>query len=582
MTKTPKQKQKQNQATIRIVIMACIVICVNVLASYVHKGIDLTKENRFSLSPSTKKMLRNMPEVAVVDVYLKGKFPAELQRLQEAVRERLNSFKDIAGNKVIFRFSDPLEGKSDAEQKQIAHDLDNKGIRVMELKDQGEEGYSTKIFIPYALVQYNGKEMPVMLLEDPPGSTPAEKISLAESLLEFKFANAISQMQLKARPRIAYLIGNDEEFGIKTFDMLASLPHYYDVDTLDLAHIRQIPLVYDAIIINEPKTPFTGPEKLRIDQYIMHGGHVLWNVNVLNASIDSLEAHPPQIMAMEYGLELDELLFKYGVRINADLVEDKQCLPLPRVMNGGAPVLNKWVFFPMLNPTADHPIVRNMGFLFGKFTNSIDTLKVSDVTKTVLLQSSNISRVASAPVRVSLSMMNYEMNDAQFNKPYRPVAVLLEGKFTSAFKNRLAPEFLKFLADSSLPFKQACDSSTSMIVSSIGDLFGNAYSTTSGVLPMGYYRYDGHLYANKTFLFNSLQYLTDHSGILETRAKQVKLRLLDSSRVKDEKTEWQLINVGVPVALVLMFASGYLFFRKRRYETKLTKSAPDKNEKTLS
>ena len=155
-----------------------------------------------------------------------------------------------------------------------------------------------------------------------------------------------------------------------------------------------------------------------------------------------------------------------------------------------------------------------------------------------------------------------------FNKPYRPVAVLLEGKFTSAYKNRLAPEFLHFLDSMKTPFKPECDSENSMIVTSVGDLFSNDYSTKSGVIPMGYYKFNGQYYANKSFLLNCLEYLTDHSGILESRSKQVKLRLLDNGRAKDEKTQWQVINVSIPIALVLVFASCYLFFRKRRYEIK--------------
>lgn len=513
-----------------------------------------------------------MQEVAVVDVYLKGKFPAEIQRLQEAVRERLTSFKEVAGNKIIFHFMDPLEGKTDVEKKTIVKDMAQKGMVLRELQNANEdEGeYSMKDFFPYALVHYNGKEQPIMLLEAPPGKSRAEQINYAEAMLEHKFADAISQLQRPAHARIAYITGNGEDLGIRTIDMLASLPGYYLLDTLDLAHTFQISLAYDAIIINQPKITFTGPEKLKIDQYIMHGGHVLWNINQLNASIDSLEVHPPQIMAMEYGLDLDDLLFKYGVRVNNDLVEDRQNVPLPRVMNNGTPELHEWIYFPRLNPTSEHPIVRNMDFIFGQFTNSIDTIRSSGIKKTILLQSSKYSRTSQSPVRVSLTMMSFPLNNEMFNKPYRPVSVLLEGKFISAYKNRLAPEFLTFLDSMKTPFKQECDSENSMIVTSVGDIFSNDYTSKSGVIPMGYYRFNGQYYANKSFLLNCLEYLTDRSGILESRSKEVKLRLLDNGRAKEEKTQWQVVNVIIPIALVLVFASCYLFFRKRRYEIKQT------------
>ena len=575
-TKTPNNNQRRKQAMTRIIIMAGILICVNILASYLHTGLDLTKEKRFTLSPSTKTLLRNMQEVAVVDVYLKGKFPAELQRLQEAVRERLTSFKEIAGNKIIFHFVDPLEGKTEEEKKKIVNDMAAKGMVMREIQNnnEDEEESSTKYFFPYALMHYNGKESPIMLLEAPPGKSRAEQINYTESMLEHKFADAISQLQRPAPARLAYVIGNGEDLGVNTFDMLASLPGYYFLDTINLAHTSQISLAYDAIIINQPKITFTGPEKLIIDQYIMRGGHVLWNVNKLDASIDSLEMHPPQIMAMEYGLDLDDLLFKYGVRINNDLVEDRQNVPLARIMNNGTPELHEWIYFPKLNPTSDHPIVRNMDFIFGQFTNSIDTLLTTGIKKTILLESSKYSRVDVAPVRVSLTMMSYPLNNNIFNKPYRPVAVLLEGHFVSAFNHRLAPEFLQFLDSMKTPFKSETDSANSMIVTSIGNLFSNDYSTKSGIIPMGYYKYNGEYYANKSFLLNCLEYLTDHSGILESRSKLVKLRLLDTGRAKEEKTQWQVINVAIPIAIVLVFASCYIFFRKRRYEVKQTTTKP--------
>lgn len=552
---------------IRIVIMAAILICVNVLASYFHKGLDLTKENRFTLSPSTKTLLNNMQEVAVVEVYLKGKFPAQLQRLQEAVRERLMSFKDIAGNHIIFRFIDPFEGKTDAEQKQIAHDLANKGIRFLQLSTGDEQDFSMKVFFPYALVHYNGKEVPIMLLEDPPGKTPAEKISAAEATLEYKFATAINLLSQPTRSRVAYMVGNGEELGINTYDMLTSISRYYDLDTVDLAHITHIPMAYDAILIVKPTTPFSVAQKVRIDQYVMRGGHVLWAINNLNATTDSLRSGA--MVAMEYGLELDDMLFKYGVRINNDVVQDMQCVQLGRMSRDGGMELKNWPYFPKLNPTSDHPIVRNMDFILGGFTNSMDTIKSSGISKTVLLTTSKYCLKAAAPVRISMSVMNYPLQHEIYTKSYLPVAVLMEGKFHSTYENILAPASIKFLDSINQPFKPVCDSSNKMIVTSVGDVFMNDYSTKDGVLQMGYYKWTGEFFQNRSFMLNCLEYLTSNAGILESRSKEVKLRMLDYGRAKDEKTQWQFVNVAVPIAAVFIFASCYFFFRKRRYEIKV-------------
>jgi gliding-associated putative ABC transporter substrate-binding component GldG len=281
-------------------------------------------------------------------------------------------------------------------------------------------------------------------------------------------------------------------------------------------------------------------------------------------------------LTTEHQTELDEMLYKFGVRINNDLVEDKQCNPLPRILNDGKPQLHDWVYFPRLNPTADHPIVKNMALLMAGFTNTIDTIKSEGIKKTVLLQSSKYSRSSRSPVRVSLSMMSYPLKHEMFTKPYLPVAILLEGKFQSVYNNRLAPEYLRLLDSLHHPFKRSCDSTNSMIVTSVGEAFSNGYSTKDGVLPMGYYQFTGEFFANKNFLLNCLEYLTDRSGILEARSKDVKLRLLDKGRIKEEKTTWQVLNVALPIGSVLLFASVYLFYRKRRYEVK------PETKKTLS
>ncbi|MCD6013328.1 MAG: ABC-type uncharacterized transport system involved in gliding motility auxiliary component [Flavipsychrobacter sp.] len=569
MAKTQNKNQKQKQALIRLFIMAGILLCANILASYFHTGLDLTSEKRFTLTKPTVKLLKEMKEVAVIDVYLKGKFPAEFQRLTEAVREKLQSFKEVAGNKIIYRFIDPIEGKNDDELKQVVMDLRQKGVFHMPLnkKDDDEGGYSMKICFPYALIHYNGKEIPVLLVENPYGKSPLEKISYAEATLEYKFANALNRMNRRDDPRVAYIVGNGQKLGIETAEMLTTIAQNYVLDTVDLTRTLQISLAYDAIVMVQPTMPFTGPEKLKIDQYIMGGGHVLWMVNSLHASVDSLR-HSPQFIAMEYGLELDDMLFKYGVRINNDLVEDMQNVPLPRTYEGGAPELHPWIYFPKFNPTADHPIVKNMDFIFAQFSNSIDTIRSPDIKKTILLQSSKYSRVSRSPVRVSLAMMNYPLKNEMFNNPYRPVAVLLEGKFHSAYEGLLAPEYLQLLDSLKLTFKPKCDSENSMIVVTAGEIFTNGFNAKDGLIPMGYYYYTGDYYANRDFLLNCLEYLTDHSGILEARSKDVKQRLLDNARAKNEKSTWQFVNVAIPVVIILVFASAYFFFRKRKYETK--------------
>lgn len=569
---TPHKNRKRKQAIIRIIMMVLILVCLNILASYLHTGIDLTQEKRFTLSASTQKLLKEMPETAVVDVYLKGKFKADLQRMQEAVREELATFKDVAGNKIIYRFIDPLEGKNETEQKQIVHDLHQKGITYLQLPTKEEEGYSVKIYFPYALLHYNNKEMPIALLENPPGKDRSEQITTANALLEYKFASAINILSKPTKVRIAYLTGNNEDRCIRSADMLFTVASFYNLDSIDLTQTIHISNAYDALIINQPTRPFTEPEKLKIDQYIMRGGHVLWAINPMQATMDSFTNDRLRYMAVEYGLNLDDMLFKYGMRVNNDLIEDKQNVQIPIVNAAGKQELFDWVYFPRINPTATHPIVRNMDFVVGGFTSSMDTILTAGIKKTILLSTSKYSRTSASPAIVNLKSIYYPGPIEGYNKPYRTVAVLAEGSFHSLYQNRLAPEYLMRLDSLHEAFVPVCKTANSMIVTSIGNVFLNEYSTREGPLPLGYYKYTNELFANKSFLMNCLEYLTDHSGILEARAKDVKMRLLDKGRVKDELTQWQWINVAIPIVVVLVFASCFMFFRKRKYEVKPVQS----------
>jgi gliding-associated putative ABC transporter substrate-binding component GldG len=567
-----KRKQQQKQAGIRLVLLAAILVCVNMLAARFHYGLDLTKEKLFTLSVPTKTLLRDMDEMAVVTVYLKGSFPASFQRLGEATRERLQSFREYSGGKVVFKYENPLEGKSEDEKVAIFQQLDKKGMTPVNLQSTNtDEGYSQKMIFPYALVQYKGRETTVRLLENHLGMDSKQNLAYAESLLEYKFASAINRLNHPAPYDIAYIMGNGETLGPTTFDLLTTLAKQYHVDTLDLANSMHIPNSYAAIIINKPTVAFDDKDKFKIDQYVMHGGKVLWTVDMLRTPMDSLQTSQ-QFIAMDYGLNLDDQLFKYGVRINTDLIEDMQCLPIP-VMNQGSSnndmQLRSWIYFPVFISSSNHPIVKNLDAVFGRFVNTIDTIANPEVKKTILLASSKYSRVVNSPARVSLSMLKYQLQPEMFSNPYHPVAVLLEGKFKSVFQNRLHPRFLQVLRDSlKTEFKPEVDSSSAMIVVSDGDFMENDY-TQRGPMEMGFWRFTQDRFANKEFVLNCLDYLTDKAGLIEARSKEVRLRALDIARTKNEKIKWRIINIGVPIALVLIFASAYLFFRKRRYEKKM-------------
>ncbi|HQE11442.1 MAG TPA: gliding motility-associated ABC transporter substrate-binding protein GldG [Flavipsychrobacter sp.] len=570
-----KRKRQQRQAGIQLLILAVILVFVNILASRFHAGIDLTKEKRFTLSTATKRMLKETKAPVVVDVYLTGELPAGFQKLREATREKLQSFKSLARGNFTFRFSDPLESVEESKRNVILEALYKKGVEPVELNVKDKQNSSKQIIFPYAMVRYNGKEQAVRLLENHFGMSPLQVLNYSETLLEYKLANAIHELQKQGMPRIAYLMGNGEQLGVQTFDLLQTISKTYQVDTIDIHDNYFIDhQLYKAIIINKPTLPFDEKDKFKIDQYVMRGGKVLWMIDPLHTPIDSLQA-TGQFITTDYGLNLDDILFKYGVRINNDLIEDAtQCNPIPLItgtLSNGQPQieLRPWTFLPIFIPSSKHVLVNNMDAIMGRFASSIDTIEKTNNSKTILLESSGYSRSDPAPVRVSLSMIRFNPDLRYFNKPARPVAVLIEGRFNSVFENRMASSFLSTLKDSlKYEFKNNTDADNKMIIIADGDIFLNDATQNTGIEEMGYWRYTKTRFANKEFLLNSLEYLTDPNSMLEARSKDLKLRLLDPQRAATEKTQWQFINIVVPIALILFFASGYFFFRKRKYEKK--------------
>lgn len=570
-TTSGKRKAQQRQAGFRLLILLGILIFANILASRFHYGLDLTKEKRFTLSPSSKKLLRNMDDVAIIDVYLEGKdFPPGFQRLRDAVRERLQALKEYAGPHIMYRFTDPFAGKSDKEIAEVYQNFASKGMSAINVRQNTDERTSSQLVVPYVLVQYKEKIMPVNVLEPHLGMTPREQLNYSESMLEYKIVSAINQINKPDKPRLAYVVGNGEALGWATWDIIHTLDNYYHVDTVDLNDGTKIPQAYSAAIVCKPGQPFDDKQKFKLDQYVMNGGKMLWLLDGTYATMDSFN-NSEQFIATDHNVNLDDMLFKYGARVNADLIEDAQqnsrIYVQERMMNGQPnTVLRGWYYFPLFIATSHHPIVNNMDAVIGKFVSTIDTIGNPEIHKTVLLESSQYSRPTLAPVRVSLSMLRYPPKPELFNKPFKPAAVLLEGRFQSAFADRIPADFQQVLDSLHQPFKSAQSEPGKMIIISDGDMMLNEVSPSRGPQELGYSMMEEIRYANKSFILNCLEYLTDNSGILESRSKDVRLRLLDGGRVKNERTKWEVINIVLPIVLVLLFASAYIFFRKRRYE----------------
>ncbi len=561
--------KSKKRAGISVGLLIVILVCINILASYFHLRIDLTSEKRFTLTKSTKEFLKNVDEDVYVTVYLKGEYPAAFKKLEESTRMTLQDFRDVVGKNFRYQFINPLEGITDPNEKEnVYKTLAEKGIYPTELQVKSEDNDRKSIIFPRALVQYKGGEVPINLLEERYGQSPQQQLNASESLLEYKFAKALSLLNQSEEPRIAVIAGQDEMLNWESYEALSMLHKMYTLDTVFVGQQLEISPAYKAAIILKPQKAFSEKEKFVIDQYVMNGGKLLWLVEKMQINIEDLQKSEAT-MALGQDLNLDDLLFKYGVRINADFVQDMSCNPIPVIVgeSQGVPQteLKPWVFYPVLMSDSKHPISHNMDAIACKFASSIDTVE-NNIEKTVLLHSSAYSRTTPAPVRVSLSMLRSRLDEKYFDNPNKAVAVLLEGEFESLYKGRLTSDFLQgFKNELNRDYKDKSPS-TKMIVVSDADIMLNAVSTKNGPMPWGYYQFTQQHFANPQFILNCIDYLVDENNILAARSKDIKLRVLDLKRTKQQKLKWQIINVVVPILLILVAGAFYRFMRRRKYE----------------
>ncbi len=551
-----------------LLITVILLVLINWLASLYHARVDLTNEKRFTLSYPTKKILKKLDDVVEIKVFLKGDFPSGFKKLANSTEETLQEFKEVAGNKLVYSFVSPDEEMEGTTVK-WGDTLGAMGLYPINLKSQLKAGEQQQLVYPVALMRYKEKVVPVKLYNGIP-NIGRQEINSAEALMEYQFADAIYKLSEHEKPMIAYSFGNGEPQDARTYDLVENvLRNDYN---LKVVNINSLPLVDDTfklLMIVKPTQPFTEMEKLKIDQYVMRGGKLLLFIDKLNAEMDSLRIKN-EVIAYDRGLELTDLLFKYGVRINSDLVMDLQSDKLPFDVNGnGQFEFLSWNYFPVFVSKSNHPINKNIGFVSGRFVNSIDTVEAEGIRKTVLLSSSANARKISAPALISGAENVNAPEDEKFKTANIPVAVLLEGKFSSMFRNRLSQDLKDSLEKYGDAFQSQSLEDNKMIIAADGDMVLNSVSKNEP-MPMGMnpFTYGGqyeYRFANKDFLQNCLDYLVNQSGLSEAKAKDYTLRLLDTKKLNDQKTNWQLMNIAAPILIVVFFAFIFQWIRKRKY-----------------
>lgn len=546
------------------------IVALNVLAAQFPGRLDLTSEKRFTLSPSTIRLLSHLDGPVRIKIFLKGDFPSGFRHFTESTRELMQEFQRYAGPRLHFNFVDPLQGLPDSSRAQVQDSMAALGIMPFNLKAQQNlsRGISVQLIFPGAIVDYHGHQIPVNLLQSQPGNDPLETLNHSSSLLEYDFAHAISELSEPVPPLVGYALGNAEPMNPEVYDLLNTLQSNYRLDTVNLQNEQAVGDSMAVLVVFKPEATFTESEKLKIDQYVMHGGKVFWILDRLHASMDSIRSQG-SFVAYDNNLNLDDILFTYGVRIDPSLVEDLQCFSIPLTVGrmGGQPEIQElpWPMLPLFSPSADQVIVKNLGPLLGAFANPLDTLRGGAQKKTVLLSSSSHSRSIGTPYQVKLDNLKVEPDFHAFDQKHIPVAVLLEGTFPSPYTGRLGAGMLDSLSHLYPGGFRSRSPENKMIVVSDADLFTNAVTRKEGPIPMGMDEYTRQQFANRDFFLNCLTYLTDESNIMESRNKEFVFRLLDAQKIKTDKSEIQFLALLLPSLLIILAGLLLQALRKRRF-----------------
>ena len=567
-------------------LLLVVLFVLNYLAAIFHIRFDLTKEKRYTLSKATNELLKNLDDEIQIDVFLKGQFPAGFKKLATSTDEFLGLMKERNSSKIHYRFISP-ENEMPGTKTLYGDSLVSLGAVPINLKVQKKAGENSNIIFPVAVIHYKNKLALVNLYPGASGRISQEEINSAESLMEYQFIRTLDKLTQSKKPGIAYSVGNGEPVDGRTYDLVQTLEKEYEFRILNIKEQPRIPDAVNILLIVKPQVQFTEDEKLKIDQFVMNGGKLLCFIDNLIAEQDSLKNNKIETIAYDRNLNLTDLFFRYGLRINTDLVMDLQSDLIPFVVGGTMenPQFEflRWNYFPLLSPGNSKLVNKNMGYVSGKFVNSIDTIQVPGIKKTPLLVSSANSRIIRTPALISLNENKNSPLDENFKKNAIPVAILLEGKFSSIYSNRMAKSQLDSLKANGAAFKET-SAENKMIIVADGDMVLNDFVSGEGPdtqptpIPMGWNKYTYSEYmkqteagkffipvANRDFLSNCIDNLVNNPAISETRNKDIVLRLLDSKKVNSQKTTWQFINIGLPILLLLFFGWIYQQVRRKKY-----------------
>lgn len=537
------------------------ILLINVLVGLKFYRLDLTEEKRYSVKRETRAILESLEDEIHVEVFLEGKLNASFQRFQKAILETLEEFRIYSKNKITYSISDPAVAKSENARNEFMADLARRGIQPTNIIDTRDGQREEKIIFPGVIVSYGGVEKGVMLLKGNKAGTPEQEINQSIEGVEYEIISAVYSLVNEDRKQIGFVSGHGELDSLQSFSLRSDLSEVYDVFDTKLSSQSELKR-FDVLIVAKPTKPFSEPDKYLLDQYVMQGGKILFLIDKVDASMDS--ASRDDYFAGPNNLNLDDQFFKYGARINPDLVQDRRSGMYPVITGevGGRPRMQliEWPFFPLIGEFANHPITRNLNAVLTRFCNSIDTVKATGVLKTPLLMSSPYSRKIATPVHINVNELRKNLRDSDYSTRFIPIGIILEGKFTSLYKNRFPPEGF----ESSKIIEES--SPTKLMIIADGDVARNDVNPRNNQpQPLGFDPMTKTTFANRDFLLNTVAYLTQENGLIQVRNKEVKIRPLDKVKLKEGRLKWQVLNVAAPLVLLIGYGVLRFYLRKRRF-----------------
>lgn len=558
------------RSLVRLAAVLLAVLIGSLVSEVYYFRIDLTTDKRYTLQPFTRKFFDGLPDRVFVKVYLDGDLPLGFTRMRKAILETLDEFRIVSDGKFEYEFVNPYRFDNPKKQKAFLSKLYEKGLQPTNVQVRKKDGgQTTKLIFPGMLVNYGGKELAVNLLRNNQILSPEENINLSVQNFEFALVDAVYKLQIDTLPHIAFIHGHGELDEYQTGDIERELSAYFRVDRVRINGDWEKLKPYRAIIVAGPAKPLPEADKFAIDQFIMRGGKVIWFIDPVSVSIDSLSTGATTL-AFVRETNLEDMLFKYGVRLNPTLLQDLQCavIPVNMAVTGQNPrfVPAPWVYYPLLNPPGNHPVTRGINLILSRFASPLDTVKGDgSITKTPLLRTSDLSRIVRVPIQINLSQINRSPNRYNFRSPNQLIAVELSGSFNSIFRYRPIKQYFNgkpvVFLEKSVPTSQIVVADADIIRNDVQRRPNGAYVT-----PLGYDRFTKQTYGNRDLVVNMVKYLLYDPELMSLRSREFKLRLLNRKAISSGRLTWQLINLLLPPLALILGGLAWLLVRKRLYK----------------